>query len=56
MEECDCGCELDLLRCDLVKYGMQDCEEMVGIYECSECKRTYTQREGDYDLELMEED
>lgn len=53
---CDCGEILEFVDCEWAKYTFSDCEELVSIYGCRKCKRMFTQRDGNFDMELNEGD
>tara|TARA_R110000824_G_scaffold218435_2_gene405047 strand:+ start:3095 stop:3265 length:171 start_codon:yes stop_codon:yes gene_type:complete len=49
-----CGIELDYETNEYAKYGGSDCEEIISIYSCSSCKKWYSKRDGNFDLEDAE--
>ena len=51
-----CGWLLDYVDSEWAKYNFSDSEEIISIYECSNCKRKYNKREGNFELELREFD
>jgi len=46
-----CGKELEYVDNEWAKYNFSDCEEIVSIYECIFCKKRFTKRDGNFNLE-----
>jgi len=52
--DCNCGNELEYFGAEWAKYCFSDSEEIISIYECKECKKQYSKREGNFELEEKE--
>lgn len=50
-EYCDCGNELECYDNEWARYNFSDSEEIVSLYKCDKCGRTYRKREGNFSLE-----
>ena len=50
-QDCYCGEVLELDRCEWAKYCFSDCEELINIYKCEKCGRTFSKRDGNFELE-----
>ena len=52
VKRCDCGEELEFIDCEWRRYNFTSSEEIVYIYGCRKCKNKYTERTGNFELEL----